>query len=94
MKSLVSRIATGIAILGLAAPAFAATGSNSTTTSAPAAQTSVLHSRTHKHSKVASGTEKTAESKKTAKKVKKGAVKSTKTQTPAAPSATPAPASK
>jgi hypothetical protein len=93
MKSLVSRIATGIAILGLAAPAFAATGST-TTTSAPAAQTSVLHSRTHKH-KVASGAEKKAESKKTAKKVeKKGAVKSTKTETPAVPSATPAPASK
>ncbi len=95
MTKLAPRIATGIAILGLAGPAFAATTSKSTTTSTPVAQTSVVHNPTHKHKKVASATEKKTESKKTEKKVeKKAAVKTTKTETPAAPSATPAPASK
>ncbi len=90
MTNFVSRIATGIAILGLAAPAFAATTTKSTTAAAPAARTSVVHSRTQKH-KVASAEK--AESKKSVKKVeKKGAVKSTKTETPAILSATPAPA--
>ncbi len=95
MTKLVSRIATGIAILGLAAPAFAATASKSTN-AAPAAQTSGLHhSRTHKHKKVASADEKKASPTKAEKKgEKKGAVKSTKAETPAAPSATPTPASK
>ncbi len=93
MTKLVSRIATGIAILGLAAPVFAATDSKSTNATAPAAQTSVLHhSRTRKHEKVAAADEK-AGPKKSAKKIeKKGAAKSTKAEAPAAPSATPAPA--
>ena len=89
MTKLAYRIATGIAILGLAAPTFAATTTKSTSPSAVATQTSVLH-KANKHKKVAQ-----AESKKSSKKVeKKGAVKSTKAQTPATPSATPAPASK
>jgi len=53
MTKLVSRIATGIAIIGLAAPAFAATTSGSATV-APATRTSPLHhGRSHKHKKVA-----------------------------------------
>jgi hypothetical protein len=95
MTNFVTRIATGIAILGLAAPAFASTNSKSMNAPAPSTSqtSSVRHHRAH--SKVAAGTEKKAVSKKSAKKVeKKGAVKSTKTETPAVPSATPTPASK
>ncbi len=96
MTKLVSRIATGIAILGLAAPAFAATASKSANATAPAAQTSLVHhSKTHKHKRLASADEKKASPKKAEKKVeKKDAVKGAKTETPAAPSATPAPATK
>ena len=93
MMKLVPRIATGIAILGLAAPVFAATGSKSTNATVPAAQTSVLHhSRTHKHEKVAAADEKAGPKKSAKNGEKKAAAKSTKTEAPAAPSATPAPA--
>jgi hypothetical protein len=96
MTKLVSRIATGIAILGLAAPAFAATTSNSASATAPAAQTSAIHhAKAHTHKRVASAEEKKASPKKSEKKVeKKGTVKGAKTEAPAAPSAAPSPASK
>jgi hypothetical protein len=101
MTKFASRIATGIAILGLAAPAFAATNTKSADASAPGARTAVVHhSKAHKHRKLAHADEKKVDSKKqTVKKVdekmaaKKDATKA-KVETPAAPSATPAPASK
>ncbi len=93
MTKLIARIATGIAIVGLAAPVFASTGS----ANAPAAvQTSSVRHRHHAHKKVASADQKKT-SKGTEKKVeKKGGVKGTaNVEKPgAAPSATPAPASK
>ncbi len=86
MTKFIARIATGIAIIGLAAPALASTPTKST--SAPAAvQTSSVRHR-HAHKKVASADQKKVEK----KAAKKGASKGEK---PAAtPSATPAPASK
>ena len=96
MTKLVSRIATGIAILGLAAPAFAATASKPTNATAPATQTSEIHhSKANKHKRVASADDKKANPKKAEKKIeKKGVVKGAKTEAPAAPSAAPAPAAK
>ena len=59
MTKFASRIATGIAILGLAAPAFAATTSQPTNATGPAAQTTAAHhSKVHKHKKVAQAGEK------------------------------------
>ncbi|HTP26040.1 MAG TPA: hypothetical protein VMK12_10325 [Anaeromyxobacteraceae bacterium] len=88
MTKLAARIATGIAVLSLSAPVFAATVSDPATTTPPAARTSVLHG-SDKEKKVARG-----EKAKTKKVEKKGAAKSTKTGTPATPSVTSAPASK
>jgi hypothetical protein len=96
MTKLASRIVTGIAILGLAAPAFAATTSKSANAAASPAQTSVVHhNRTYKHKKLAQADEKKANPKKAEKKVeKKDSAKGATAKTPATPSATPAPASK
>jgi hypothetical protein len=86
MTKFIARIATGIAIIGLAAPAFATTTNKSMTVPAPTAQTSSAHHR-HAHKKVASADRKEAGSKKVEEK---GAVKTTtKAEKTAAPTATP-----
>ena len=93
------KIATGIAILGLAAPVFAGT-TPASPTAVPSAKTAQLHQRNHK--KVAAAEENKASEKKVEKKhkghvqngaAKDGAKKNAAPMTEAAPaSATPAPA--
>jgi len=91
MTKLVSKIATGIAILGLAAPAFAA-GTATEPAPAQSGKTAQVHRRAHK--KVASADTKAdakkADTKATAKKHKKSA--KAKAEAPASTSAAPAPA--
>lgn len=85
MMKLASRIATVVAVLSLAAPAFATTSSQATTSPSPVAQPSSTHHRAHR--KVASANEKKAAPK---KGTKKSTAKNTpKTETPAAPTSAP-----
>ncbi len=92
---LTAKIVTGLAVLGLAAPAFAGT---STTSTPPAAQTQTVK---HRHSrKVAQAqpkveakkSEKKSNKKHSAKKSEQGAKTEAPASAPAAPAAAPAPA--
>ncbi len=90
---LATRIVTGLAVLGLAAPVFAATPS--TPSSAPAAQTKTVkhrHARKVAQSEPAKGEAKKAEKKSSKKPSAKKAEQGTKTEAPASAPKTEAPA--